>query len=82
MAVLDAHGLPRPRFNPTLHLRGRFFEPDALWDDQRLIAELDGGEVHKTDQAFQSDRKRDRTLLAEGYRTTRVTWHQLRDEPS
>lgn len=81
VAVLDSDGLPRPRFNPTLHLRGRFFELDALWDDQRLIAELDGGEAHRTDRAFHSDRKRDRTLLAEGYRTTRVTWHQLRDEP-
>lgn len=82
VALLDAHGLPRPRFNATLSVRGRFFEPDALWDDQRLIAELDGGEVHRTERAFQSDRKRDRILLAEGWRTTRVTWHQLRDEPS
>jgi very-short-patch-repair endonuclease len=81
VAVLDAHGLPRPRFNATLHVRGRFFEPEALWDDQRLIAELDGGGAHQTDRAFHSDRKRDRALLAEGYRTTRVTWHQLRDEP-
>lgn len=81
VAVLDASGLPRPRFNATLSVRGRFFEPDALWDDQRLIAELDGGGAHKTDRAFHSDRKRDRTLLAEGWRTTRVTWHQLRDEP-
>jgi very-short-patch-repair endonuclease len=81
VAVLDSDGLPRPRFNPSLHLRGRFFEPDALWEDQRLIAELDGGGAHQTDRAFHSDRKRDRTLLAEGYRTTRVTWDQLRDEP-
>jgi very-short-patch-repair endonuclease len=81
VAVLDAYDLPHPRFNATLHVRGRFFEPDALWDDQRLIAELDGGGAHQTDRAFHSDRKRDRTLLAEGWRTTRVTWHQLRDEP-
>ncbi|HEX3239720.1 MAG TPA: DUF559 domain-containing protein [Solirubrobacterales bacterium] len=81
VAVLDSDGLPRPRFNAPLHLRGRFFEPDALWDEQRLIAELDGGGAHQTDRAFHSDRKRDRTLLAEGYRTTRVTWDQLRDEP-
>ncbi len=82
VVLLDANRLPRPRFNATLHVRGRFFEPDALWDDQRLIAELDGGGVHNTDSAFHSDRKRDRTLLAEGWRTTRVTWDQLRDEPA
>ena len=26
VAFLDAHGLPRPRFNATSPLRGRFFE--------------------------------------------------------
>lgn len=82
LTVLDAHDLPRPRFNPDLHLRGQFFRPDCLWEREKLIAELDGGEVHNTDHAYQSDRKRDRILLAEGYRTTRVTWHQLRDEPA
>jgi very-short-patch-repair endonuclease len=81
VALLDRHQLPRPRFNATIPVRGRFFEADALWDDQRLIAELDGGSVHQTDRAFQSDRRRDRVLLAEGWRTTRVTWRQLRDEP-
>jgi very-short-patch-repair endonuclease len=81
LVVLDASDLPQPRFNAPLHLRGQFFEPDCLWEDQKLIAELDGGEVHNTDHAFQSDRKRDRILLAEGYRTTRITWEQLRDEP-
>jgi len=82
VALLDAHGLPRPRLNASLWVRGHFFEPDALWEAQRLIVELDGGEVHRTDHAFQSDRQRDRILLAEGWRTTRVTWHQLRDEPA
>lgn len=81
LSVLDASDLPRPRFNPPLHLRGQFFEPDCLWEPQRLIAELDGGEVHNTDHAFQSDRRRDRILIAEGYRTIRITWDQLRDEP-
>lgn len=82
LAVLGASDLPQPRFNAPLHLRGRFFELDCLWEDQKLIAELDGGGVHNTDHAFQSDRKRDRILLAEGYRTTRITWEQLRDEPA
>lgn len=81
LTLLDAHGLPRPRMNASLWVRGRFFEADALWESQRLIVELDGGEVHRTARAFQSDRQRDRILLAEGWRTTRVTWHQLRDEP-
>lgn len=77
---LDAHGLPRPRFNATLPLRGRLLEVDCLWREQRLIAELDGRDLHGTSRAFESDRKRDRELLAEGWRSTRVTWRQLEAE--
>lgn len=80
VALLDAHGLPRPRFNATLALRGRFFEVDCLWQSGRLVGELDGREVHETPKAFQGDRERDRILLAEGWRVARVTWRQLRDE--
>jgi very-short-patch-repair endonuclease len=32
--------------------------------------------------AFRRDRKRDQILLAAGYRTARVTWDQVRDEPT
>jgi very-short-patch-repair endonuclease len=79
---LDAHGLPRPRFNATLPIRGRLLEPDCMWVEQRLLVELDGRAVHGTERAFESDRQRDRILLAEGWRSTRVTWRQLRDEPA
>jgi very-short-patch-repair endonuclease len=81
VALLDRHGLPRGRMNADLSVRGRFFEVDCLWERQRLALELDGGGTHRTRKAFQSDRLRDRILVAEGWRTPRVTWHQLRDEP-
>ncbi len=81
VAFLDAHGFPRPRFNATIALRGRFFEADCLWEAQRLMVELDSRAVHGTDRAFESDRQRDRIFLAEGWRMARITWRQLRDEP-
>jgi very-short-patch-repair endonuclease len=81
VALLDANGLPRPRLNADLALRGRFFEIDCLWELQRVAVELDSRMVHGTDKGFESDRQRDRILLAEGWRTARVTWLQLRDEP-
>jgi hypothetical protein len=80
VAFLDGYRLPRPAMNAALSLRGRFYEIDALWRPQRLAAELDGRETHGTDDAFESDRERDRTLLAEGWRTTRITWRQLQDK--
>jgi hypothetical protein len=81
VAFLDANGLPRSRLNATLAIRGRFLEPDCLWAEQRLLLELDGREVHGTERAFESDRQRDRILLAEGWRSARATWRQLRNEP-
>jgi len=79
---IDAQGLPRPRLNATLPMRGRLPRPDCMWARQRLIVELDGRATHGTKRAFESDRERDRILLAEGWRSMRVTWRQLRDEPA
>lgn len=81
VALLDAFGLPRPRMNAALALRGRFFEIDALWEAERVAVELDSRGVHDTPRNFESDRLRDRILLAEGWRTMRVTWRQLQGEP-
>ncbi|HVD87190.1 MAG TPA: type IV toxin-antitoxin system AbiEi family antitoxin domain-containing protein [Solirubrobacterales bacterium] len=81
LAIVDAHGLPRPRMNATVAFRGRFYEIDALWERERVAVELDSRSVHGTPRNFESDRQRDRILLAEGWRTPRVTWRQLRDEP-
>ena len=78
--ALDGTDLPRPRRNAHLSVRGRFFEADCLWAEQRLIVELDGRESHGTDLAFEKDRERDRLLLVEGWRVTRITWRQLRDD--
>jgi hypothetical protein len=80
VAFLDEYGLPRPRLNATLPVRGRLLRPDCMWPERRLLAELDGRDAHRTDQAFEGDRRRDRVLLVEGWRSTRITWRQLRDE--
>lgn len=76
----NRHSFPRPRLNADVAAGGRFFSADCLWLDRRLIVELDGRAVHGTDQAFEGDRERDRVLLAAGWRVTRVTWRQLRDD--
>jgi very-short-patch-repair endonuclease len=78
--LLNSTDLPKPRHNAHLAVGGRFFEVDCLWAEQRLIVELDGRAVHGTEKAFEHDRQKDRLLITEGWRVTRVTWLQLRDE--
>jgi very-short-patch-repair endonuclease len=82
VAFLDSYGLPRPRLNATLPIRGQLLKPDCMWPQQRLLAELDGGAVHRAERGFHGDRRRDRILLVEGWRSTRVTWRQLHGEPA
>lgn len=53
-----------------------------LWEEQLLAIETDGQETHGTPAAFQRDRKRDQILTAAGYRTARITWRQVTDEPN
>jgi hypothetical protein len=79
-AVLEDSGLPRPRRNADLAVRGRFIEADCLWAEQRVIVELDGRATHDTRRAFEGDRERDRVLQVDGWRVVRITWRQLRDD--
>jgi very-short-patch-repair endonuclease/predicted transcriptional regulator of viral defense system len=82
VAFLDEHGLPRPKSNVWMQVGTRWIEVDCLWRDQRVIVELDGRHAHDTVAAFERDRARDRALAARGWRTLRVTWRQLHDEPA
>lgn len=81
LAFLRRRRLPRPRLNAWLDLGSRRFQADCLWTRERLIVELDSHQSHDTWSSFESDRDRDRRLLAAGYRTMRVTWRQLHDIP-
>jgi len=79
-ALVQREGLPRPRRNADVAVRGRLFNVDCLWSEARFVVELDGRAVHGTRRAFESDRGRDRAMVAEGWRVMRITWAQLRDE--
>ena len=82
LPLLIEEGLPAPQTNVKLSIEGRRLEVDLLWEEQRLVIETDGEETHGTSAAFQRDRWRDQLLIAAGYRTARVTWAQVRDEPN
>src|SRR3954453_4251998 len=69
---------PRPKRTPPFGP----YPPDAVWPPARLVLELDSYSIHTTRQAFESDRERDRRLLAAGYRVVRITWRQLTYQPT
>lgn len=79
---LVEEGLPAPRSNVKLRIGEDRFEVDLLWEEQRLAIETDGKETHDTAMAFERDRRRDQVLVAAGYRTARITWRQVTDEPT
>jgi very-short-patch-repair endonuclease len=81
LLFLERYRLTRPEVNAQLCIAGLWIECDCLWRAQRVIVELDGRAVHSTAAAFENDRGRDRMLQARGWRTIRVTWRQLHDEP-
>jgi very-short-patch-repair endonuclease len=80
-ALIAKTPLPQPQLNVLLDIDGLKVEADCLWRKQRLIAELDGREVHRTRVAFEADRERDRRLQVAGWRVVRITWRQL-DDPT
>jgi very-short-patch-repair endonuclease len=72
MSICDEFGLPRPLVNYPIN----GYIADFAWPEQRLIAETDGYETHGTREAFEHDRQRDRDMLIDRWRTTRITYHQ------
>ncbi|MGI8506699.1 MAG: hypothetical protein ACR2MK_07840 [Solirubrobacteraceae bacterium] len=70
-------GLPAPKVNTTVC----GYEVDALFEDERLIVELDGWDFHQSRDSFESDRNRDADTLAAGVATVRITWNRMTATP-
>ena len=70
-------GLPQPAFN--IMVAG--YEVDAVWEDRKLVVELDSWSFHGGRQAFEADRERDTALQLARYRVVRVTWRKLTRQP-
>lgn len=69
-----AVGLPPFERNVGLAVDdGDPIEVDVLWRRQGVAMEIDGRSAHDRSQAFNSDRIRDRRLLAAGWKPIRVT---------
>jgi very-short-patch-repair endonuclease len=77
LRLVDAAQLPRPVTNVRLH----GYLVDAYWPAEGLVVEFDGWDGHGHRIAFESNRKRDQVLLANGIRVMRVTGRHLKVEP-
>jgi very-short-patch-repair endonuclease len=66
---------------PELNVRVGRYEVDLLWRTEQVIVEIDGFAFHRSREAFERDRRRDRGLEAQGFLVVRVTWRALVDEP-
>lgn len=75
--LCEGFGLPLPKLNVYRH----GWLVDAVWDEQRVIVELDGYKNHRTKGQLESDHQRDLELRAHGYTVLRYTWRQLTDTP-
>lgn len=56
-------------------------EADFLWRAHKLVAEVDGRDVHTSRAAFETDRWRDQRLATLGYHVVRFTWRQVTHDP-
>jgi very-short-patch-repair endonuclease len=75
-------GLPPPETNVKITARGRRYEIDCLWREQRVAVELDSRAAHARTTAFEPDRRKDAALNAIGLRPLRFTWLRVTREPA
>lgn len=80
LELVRAAGLPFPETNVRIRVRGRLYEIDCLWREQRVAVELDGRAAHARTMAFENDRARDAALNAFGLRPLRFTWRRVTRE--
>jgi very-short-patch-repair endonuclease len=73
-----AYGLRGWRMN--VPIGGRIL--DVLFDEERVIVELDGWDSHSSRISFESDRDRDADHLELGYVTVRITKARMRRSPT
>jgi very-short-patch-repair endonuclease len=82
LELVRAAGLPTPETNVKITARGRTYEIDCLWREQRVAVELDGRAAHARITAFEPDRRKDAALNAFGLRPLRFTWLRVSREPA
>lgn len=71
------HGLPIPRINVMMFGH----EADAVFDEEKVIVEIDTWDTHNSHQSFTSDRQRDAVAAEHGFLTVRLIAELLAAHP-
>lgn len=66
-------GLPVPALNVPVTASGRRFHPDCLFEEHKLIIEIDGREYHSTPEQIRADAQRQILLEGAGYKVIRFS---------
>jgi very-short-patch-repair endonuclease len=82
LRILREAGLPKPRLQARLPWRTTLpSRCDAIYEDRRIILEVDGRRWHTRVDQMANDRRRDREALNHGYRPYRFVYEELRHDP-
>ncbi len=57
------------------------YEVDAVWEEAKLIVELDGRRFHSDAFALEQDSRKTKALREMGYRVLRFTWNDIIERP-
>lgn len=78
--------LPKPSEQLELIIRGKRYRPDFVWEDYRLILEVDGevkysGAFGDPQEVIRQELRRQRELERAGWKVIRVRWKELMNSP-
>ena len=79
--LLDAAGITGWSANDPVVEDGQRFHPDVVFRAARLILEVDGFAFHSGREVFERDRRRQNTLVINGWQVLRLTWRMLTEDP-
>ncbi len=80
--ILAAAGIRGWEANVAVHdLDGLVGVVDLLFEEAKVVVEIDGRAYHSDDLAFQRDRVRQNRLVAAGYTVLRFTWDDVVNNP-
>jgi very-short-patch-repair endonuclease len=82
-ALLQDAGIEGWEPNCPIRVNGRIIASgDVVFEEAKLIVEVDGFSAHGGRDAFARDRGRLRELQMAGYRVLPFTWHEIVDRPA